>query len=77
MLVVLFISEILRCFQTDHCVSGVPGTGGPSVLGDMMGDMMGDIMGDMMGDMIGDMMGEELEYTRVTACFLRAEMIRS
>ena len=69
MLVVLFISEILRCFQTDHCVSGVPGTGGPSVLGDMMGHMM--------GDMIGDMMGEELEYTRVTACFLRAEMIRS
>ena len=61
MLVVLFISEILRCFQTGHCVSGVPGTGGPSVLGDMMGDMM----------------GEELEYTRVTACFLRAEMIRS
>ena len=69
MLVVLFISEILRCFQTGHCVSGVPGTGGPSVLGEMMGDMM--------GDMIGDMMGEELEYTRVTACFLRAEMIRS
>ena len=65
MLVVLFISEILRCFQTGHCVSGVPGTGGPSVLADMMGDM------------IGDMMGEELEYTRVTACFLRAEMIRS
>ena len=46
-------------------MSGVPGTGGPSVLADMMGDM------------IGDMMGEELEYTRVTACFLRAEMIRS